>query len=146
MARHPDARRTRLLAHNLDPAVNVGGVIGDGDGIGVGDGAPAAEHAALVDANAGDALLRQSFGEQLVRRALDAKRVVAVAVGGAGTGDDEDGGALRFPRREQGALERALGAGCLQVAFDKRRLGIGGGEYKRTNNAARRRMRKLSVL
>ena len=47
----------------------------------------------------------QTFGEQAIAGGGDAERVVAVAVGGAGTGDDQGRGPGRPYRRQQGPVQ-----------------------------------------
>ena len=60
--------------------MDVGRIIVDRDIVRIGDRTGAGEHATLVDAYAGDALFRQTFGQETVGCALDAEGVVAVAI------------------------------------------------------------------
>ena len=83
MACHPHARHTRLLANNLDPGVNVAGIIAYRNCVGIGGGARTAKHAAFVDADGGNASTGKALGKQLVRRAFHTEPIVAVAISGA---------------------------------------------------------------
>src|SRR4051812_10182740 len=70
--------------------MRVSRIVGDGDRVRVGDSSLAPKHAALVGAQGRNALRRQGLGKQPIRRRSDPQRIVAVAVGGARTWDDED--------------------------------------------------------
>ena len=61
--------------------------------------------AAFVGPHGGDSLFGQTFGEPAIAGSGDAERVVAVPVGGAGTGDDQGRGPGRPYRRQQGPVQ-----------------------------------------
>ena len=125
---HPHARDARLFANNLDPGVNVAGIVFYRHCVGVGGGARTAKHAAFVDADGGYAPLGKALGKELVRRSFHAEPIVAVAVGGTRAGNNQDGGVARcrakhcpaertgMKRRFSNVRFRSNGAACAAIA------------------------------
>ena len=100
MAEQPDTFAAGPLDDGVDPGAVIAGIDIDGNGVGVACSS-AAEHTALVDTYGGDALLGQSFSEQLVGAGSDAHRAVSVAVSRTGAGNDQDHRRLVAGRKQR---------------------------------------------
>ncbi len=119
MAQQPDAFLAGRGPCGFNPAGGVGDVVGDGDVIGIGHRRLAGEHSALVDPKRADPAFGERFGQQAIGGRHDSHRIVAVAIGHARTGDDEEH-RLAFCGGNQCAAELALGSGSGQRLLRKR--------------------------
>src|SRR4051794_7095941 len=72
-------------------------------------------------------LAARAFGEEAIGRPSDPQRAVAVAIGRAGTGNDQDCRPRLPLRHQQGAFERTERARRLDRAGPRRGGGDGGG-------------------
>ncbi len=92
MAQYHQRAHAAVGLEQLAPGHGVGHVGVEGQVTFVGGGSQAGGHAALVVAHTGDVISRQYPGQALEAVIACAVGVVAIAIGGAGAGDDQHHG------------------------------------------------------